>query len=279
VSLLSIVMTWSPNLLTWVRDLADGRRVPVRVTRPRDDALSQQLADAWCVNHMFCLKGRPEAGRLRLISECVQLRKILPTGDDRLDCWQSLTDLCLTTLLFQMDRGICCAITGTKFECDCEQCEFHVETPAFALHDINIQVGNKGRLSFEKEIQKDLKKKTETVRDTCHRVSRRHFGERHLVDDVCPGQATLSTTLLDLPPLLPIWLSEPNHTWKVSDMPRSLTLSASHGEEKYSLTAVHLYNGTHFTGNIISTSYVLCCQYQPCHVFVTRCRKFSCGQC
>jgi hypothetical protein len=52
-----------------------------------------------------------------------------------------------------------------------------------------------------------LKKKTETVRDTCHRVSRRHFGERHLVDDVCPGQ------------------------------------------------------------------------YQPCHVFVTRCRKFSCGQC
>ena len=104
-----------------------------------------------------------------------------------------------------------------------------------------------------------LEKITEPFRNTCKRVSKSHFGESHIMDDECPGQATLSTTLLELPPLLPIWLNVPNHmyTWKVADMPRSLTLTAQHWQEKYYLTAVHLHNGNHFTGNVMTTTSVL----------------------
>jgi hypothetical protein len=226
-----------------------------------DVGVSQRVANAWLTNHEFCLDNKPEAGRLRLIVETLRLRALLPGDSDGvIDCWGALVHM-TGSLFMSLDPAFICPIMSTTFKCDHHECPYFNGTRDPALHAFHLELGVKGRLSFQDEISNLLEDETMLVQQkVCYCMSALHFKGAHInrvVDGGCHGLAVMTTSLLSLPPYLPIQMGRNHHNWKPQDIPNYLLLPGPDGAEKYHLKAIHLFNsnlpafaGNHFTGTI-----------------------------
>ncbi len=249
---LSMIMATSPTILTHIQRLAAGELVPLNPGAgfSFDLAESRAIAVALLRNHELCLAGKPEAGRLYIVSlllDLQKLRRVPPLGQP-ICIWGNLTDMSLS-LLYRMDRAFCQPMFESKFVCNNPMCPFADGSDTRHL-PCNVGGFVKADKTFAEELQQSLS--SQIQEHACPVADARHSMRVIRLQEVqaqeCQGMAILSSRRLSLPLILPVLLHE---SWTFADVPNRVYLDGedSMDQAEYVLAAVHLYDRTaHYTG-------------------------------
>jgi len=272
---LHVALCTRPAMLTQIRDIATGARVPANLS-PAEQLVSTEIARAFLQFHDFFLARKFAAGRLVLVGCLLRCNIILyPTQlHQHIDL---MADICLHILLTRMDKSFhqvdldITAHCNSGADCDGELAEPCVERISFA----SIVGVNGPGLSFRTQILKTLLHPAISVPCDCAQALAREPQCRHQYDQaitawqsqpnvaiLCSSTANISHQLVEptLPHLLTVLIRDPPAAHRHADayhalptIPATLDLPLPSGAHAtYRLLNVARHNRTCHFDNVLT---------------------------